>query len=384
MADSRMISKDRGGGPSPVRWFGQSGRRLAGRPDTRYGWLETPAGPCIVKALDDALVPYATVLLEHERRALGRLRQLGAPVPELVDAGRADWVVTRFAGLSLEWLNRRPAVAGVGRTDWSVHEEGSTWVHLLRRLSGPASAGVLPLDLHPRNVVVPLADGRRGQLRLHEVAMIDHAHTLIAGMGLRRPPWLQAREQAPEVRAALLHDQLRFRRACAEAGVGLPGPEPMSPGRRTASRRFWAEYRDVQRLQQQLDDGTIRADAATQYAVGCALATLATRWPQATAAAGTAVRQVADRLTRDDPAARYATLEEASDALAQALGRVALVGEHRYGPVHPGLLVGQSNVRSRPLGGAQPVFVGTPAWLKAACVLAAAGTAAVAWHVARF
>lgn len=384
MTQPRMTSADRGRAQNGVRWFGQSGRRLAGRADTRYGWLETPAGPCIVKALDTEQVPYAALLLEHERRALARLLQLGAPVPALVDARRPDWIVTRFAGLSLEWLNRQPAVAGAGRTSWSVHEEGSTWVHLMRRLSLPAAAGVLALDLHPRNVVVPLADGLRGQLQLHEVAVIDHAHTLIAGMGLQRPPWLQAREQPPEVRAALLHDQTRFRRACVDAGVGLPGPEPMPPSRRAASRRFWAEYRDTQLLQQQLDDGTIRADAATQYAVGCALATLVKRWPSAAGAAGIAVRQVAERLIRDDPAARYPTLEEASDALATALGRVALVGGHRHGPVHPGVLVGQPRVNRTPKRDRQSVLSVTSTWLRAACALAAVGTAAAAWHFARY
>ena len=176
-----------------VKWFGASARRIGGRPDSRYGWLDHPGGPCIVKAIDPQLTAYSSTLQQHERKMLRRLTKMGAPTPELLDLGRDDWLVTRFAGLSVQRLSHPGGLQG----NFPAHSFGfaerlSAWVHLLRRLQAIADKGVLAIDLYDANVVVPLTEQTQGQLRLTDTMLIDHAHTLEAGMNMCRPVWLNS------------------------------------------------------------------------------------------------------------------------------------------------------------------------------------------------
>jgi hypothetical protein len=321
-----------------VEWFAHSTRIVGNRPDSRYGWLVTAQGPCIVKALDRDLVPYADALLQHERRALRRLQEFGAPAPELVDLGRPDWLVTRFAGLSLALLTQGSAAEGtVAPARFTWHEQVSTWVHLLRRLQPMGDAGVLALDLYSGNVLVPLTQGVRGQLRLNAVTTVDHAHTLEAGMDLRRPVWLDAGMPriAPELRAALESDQRDFRAACAAADVDLPSDSVsrMPAGRDAANRRFWARYDAPQQLQRLLDRGTLSAALAMQFAAGTSIARLVDQSPDR--ASGPTLGAAVQRMTAADPGGRYGSLMLAADAMAAVVGRPALVGGHRFAPVLP-------------------------------------------------
>lgn len=333
-----------------VIWFGASGRLIGGQPDSRYGWLEWPlaqggrrqagaAGvPCIVKALSPGLTAYADTLLKHERGMLLRLQQLQAPSPALVDVGRDDWLVTRFGGLSLQ---RLPLHVAAGIPGLSRAEYLAAWVYLLRRLQPLADSGVLAIDLYDANVVLPLTMGLAGQLRLNEVALIDHAHTLEAGMDMRRPVWLDSGMEriAPELRSALQHDQDALRAHFAKAGAHLPGYSRM-PGEQDAfNRKVWAEYDAPQQLQQVLDGGKLSRDRAMQFAAGTALAK---RLGQAgVQGVGPALAQVLARMTAREAQERFATLQDAADALAQAVAVLPLVSAARF-----------ETVRAQDLGGA--------------------------------
>jgi hypothetical protein len=316
-----------------VHWFGVSNRLIGGKPDSRYGWLETPEGPCIVKALDGGLAPYADTLLQHERAALRRLHNLGAPAAQMLEAPQADWLVTRFGGLTLQHLAR------LGAQVFPWQERLAAWVHLLRRLRRMADAGVLMIDLHESNVVLPLTQGVRGQVRLTEASTIDHAHTVEAGMDLRRPVWLDAgmRRVAPELRQALRADEQRFRAACQAADVEPPGCKRVPGARDAANRDFWGCYSAPQRLQWLLDSSRLSADRAMQFAAGVALS----HW----------IHDIPDRKVREaliltvarmsQPAAaeRFDSLSEAAEALNRAAQTaLPLVGQHRHEPSLPDAL----------------------------------------------
>ena len=316
-----------------VQWFGASSRLISGQPDSRYGWLPTANGPCIVKALDADLAVYATTLLQHERRALRRLRDLGAPAPEMLESPRPDWLVTRFAGLSLQHLSR------LAPSLFPWQERLGAWVHLLRRLQRMADAGVLMIDLHEGNLLLPMTQGTHGQLRLTEVTTIDHAHTLEAGMDLRRPVWLDAgmKRIAPELRQALQTDEQRFRAACQAADVDAPGysHSRMPHERDAANRRFWAGYNAPQQLQWLLDSGRLNADRAMQFAAGVGLEALNSCVADRTT--HSALKQVVARMAQPGPEMRFDSLTAAADALAAAAGTtLPLVGQHRHEPVLPG------------------------------------------------
>ncbi|MBL8331025.1 MAG: hypothetical protein JNJ71_19465 [Rubrivivax sp.] len=332
--------------PELITWFGQSRRLIGARPDSLYGWWPTEAGPCIVKALDTDLVAYADNLLQHERQALRRLAALGAPAARLIEIDRPDWLVTRFAGLSLQHLQsqgpaaQQPETASVDRLELIA-----AWHHLMRRLQPVAEAGVLIVDLHPGNVVLPLTQGVCGQLRLTEVTTIDHAHTLEAGMDIRRPVWIHAgmRYLAPELRSILAEDQAAFEQACQAAGFALSDllhhPQRLESGSR--GRHFWASYDAPQQLQRKLDDGQLDAGRAMQFAIGTALLELSRG--AASEPGMPDIRAVAARMTQPAPLERYATLDEAARALHAACGALPKVGAQRLSPVLPQDLAARSS-----------------------------------------
>jgi hypothetical protein len=327
-----------------VTWFGNSSRLIGGVPDSRYGWVDTPQGPCIIKALDLDLATYAASLLVHERRMLARLEALGAPAPQWVDMGRADWLATRFAGLSLRRLE------DPGRPGLTLAEQLSVWFHLMRRLQPLADAGVVIIDLHSGNVVLPLTQGVNGQLRLNEVGVIDHAHTLEAGMAMRRPVWLDQHmlHIAPELQQAMSHDQQALRDAFSAVGADLPRHSRLPGERDQHSRKVWAEYDAPQQLQALLDSGQIRADAAMQYAIGTAMRHLLARAPDARMRE--ALSQVVARLTARAANDRYPSLDAAADALRQVEPHLPLASHLSWGPVRPADLAGGS----KPLRPANP------------------------------
>ncbi|RZS57104.1 hypothetical protein [Sphaerotilus mobilis] len=324
------------------RWFDASRRLVGGRPDSRYGWLDTAHGPCIVKALDTGLTAYAATLLSHERRMLARLAALGAPVPSERAMGRPDWLVTDFAGLTLERL----AQPAPGERDplLSTQERLAVWVHLLRQLAPLAAAGVLVIDLHAGNVVVPLTEVIRGQARLHTPRLIDHAHTVEAGFDLRRPVWIDPHQArvAPELRAVLLRDQAHLKRVFEQAGAELPGRTRLPGPRDDHDRYCWASYDEAQHLQALLDGGSLDAAAAMQHAVGVALLTLI----DASDTLGTCqakVDAVVRRMCATAPADRWPGLLAAADALASAMSQrgdpLPLVGQARLPAIGPEWLV---------------------------------------------
>ncbi|MES3022134.1 MAG: hypothetical protein V4857_11205 [Pseudomonadota bacterium] len=327
-----------------VRWFGASARLVGGQPDSRYGWLDTADGPCIVKALAPALAAFADTLLQHERAMLRRLAALGAPAPALVDAGRADWLVTRFAGLSLQRLEQG-GVGGPGAR-FPFAERLSAWIHLLGRLQPVADSGVLPLDLYGANVVLPLTGQTRGQLRLHEAAMIDHAHTVQAGMNMRRPVWLDHNMEriAPELRAVLARDQQALVATFHALGAALPGTAA-DGANAERNRRAWVDYDREQALQTLLDGGALNRDHAIQYAAGTQLAKL---MPLAGGHAP-ALARVLDRMTAHAAPARFATLDDAAAALKAVLGTLAMVGHHHYRPLDPDELASPRSDRGAPM-----------------------------------
>ena len=316
---------------SDVQWFGSSQRIVAGRPDTRYGWLETDSGPCIVKALDLELATYSSTLLAHERAVLRRLRERGAPVPELMASpdgqDRPDWLVTRFAGLSAEMLDGAQLATDEGLAAWAA---------LLESAVAFDRAGALPVDLWAANLVLPLTHVVSGQLVLSRVVLIDHAHTAVAGINLRRP-LLMARmaRVAPELREALRLDQEAMARTFREAGVPSPTMAATGVEARAASQRLWAEYDEPQELQRLLDSGRLRIDAAIQFAVGHALTGLAAALP---APSATALLAVVKRLTAAEPQARFADLPSAARAVRSVITDVPRVGHVVFPRVTPSFM----------------------------------------------
>ena len=314
-----------------VTWFGASRRTIGGQPDSRYGWLPMANGLCIVKAMDPELVAYNRTLLDHERRMLQRLHALGAPVPELLDLGRDDWLVTRFAGLSLQRLEHPGGLHGVPpHRRFAFAERLATWVHLLRRLQPMADAGVLAVDLYEANVVVPLTEGISGQLRLHEAAVIDHAYTLEAGMAMCRPVWIDRdmARIAPELREALRRDQEALMQHFRKVGAALPGYSRLPGSHDAHSRRVWAEYRAPQALQHLLDAGELNRDHAMQFAAATAISGLLQGYPDHPDRP--ALARVLRRMTEATASQRYATLSEAAEALGKVLEAIPMVSQYRY------------------------------------------------------
>lgn len=324
--------------PPVVHWFGQSHRLIGGRPDTRYGWLDTPQGACIVKALDLELAAYSATLLHNEREVLRHLQAAGAPVPALVTEpaalARGDWLVTRFAGVSLQVLQRSAGGAALG---WD--ERLTAWVHFLRQARAFDEAGALPIDLWAANLVLPLTQGLRGQALLHRGVLIDHAHTVVAGMDLRRPVWMDRtmRRVAPELRAALQGDQEALINTFRLARTQLPGHESPSPEAHERTRRLWAEYDAPQQLQRTLDAGRLNRGASMQYAVAVALEPLLVLAP---AGSGAALQPVVDRMKADQPQARFASLADAAEALRAVLPALPMASERHFGPLAPQDLLG--------------------------------------------
>ena len=319
-----------------VHWFGASRRTVGGQPDSRYGWLPLPDGPCIVKAMDPDLVAYNKTLLDHERRMLRRLHDLKAPCPELLDVGRADWLVTRFAGVSLQRLEHPGGLQGTHpAARFPFSERLAVWMHLLRRMQPLTDAGVLVVDLYEANLLVPLTEGTHGQLRLHEPALIDHAHTLEAGMKIRRPVWVDRDMEriAPELREALRQDQEALVAAFRAAGAALPGYSRLPGQRDEHSRRIWAEYDAPQQLQRLLDAGQLSRDHAMQFAAGATMARLLQAYPQHAQRA--ALARVLRQMTEPEPGNRYATLTEAAEALEGVLRPLPMVSQHVYAELSP-------------------------------------------------
>ena len=319
-----------------IKWFGASQRLIGGQPDSKYGWLELPDGPCIVKALSPDLTAYASTLLQHERKMLERLAAINAPVPQLIEVGRADWIVTRFGGLSLQRLEHPGGLQGSAPFPrFGFAERLAAWVHLLRRLQSMADMGVLAIDLYSANVVLPLTNLTEGQLRLLDVAMIDHAQTVEAGMAMRRPVCMDHRMQriAPELRGVMEADMNALKAAFDKAGAALPGHNHLPGEPEVLSRRVWAEYDALQQLQTLLDQGSLSRDHAMQFAAGVSLRDLP-------ALAGTdeakgSLNRVLQRMTAQDASQRYATLTQAAEALAAVVDAVPLVSQHHYAKLQP-------------------------------------------------
>ena len=342
----------------PVHWFGASQRLVGGQPDSQYGWLALPDGPCIVKALDPELTAYNQTLLDHERHVLRRLQELDAPVPALVDLGRPDWLATRFAGLSMQRLAHPFAGLGLSpRLAFPLAERLSVWVHLLRRLQALADKAVLVVDLYDANVVVPLTDGVQGQLRLHSPMLIDHAHTLEAGMDMRRPVWLNRgmARIAPELRAALTQDQDALMAHFHRAGAHLPGYSRLPGDGDSLSRKVWAEYRAPQALQRLLDANQLNPGQAMQYAAGSAMLGLLTSFADAPEQARLAT--VLARMTTARPDQRYPSLTDAASELAALMAPLPLASQQHLGPLQPADLQtpAQANASAMVAGTARPV-----------------------------
>ncbi|MFN7694365.1 MAG: hypothetical protein ACK5O3_10020, partial [Burkholderiales bacterium] len=312
-----------------AHWFASSRRLVGGQPDTRYGWWEPDAGgPLIVKALCPELSVAAGSLLLHERQQLQQLARLGAPVPEALEAAMRRFpscVITRFAGLSLRTLEAR---AQRGLPALNLHERLSVWAHLARRLSAPAAHhGLLVADLWSGNVLVPLTQQRSGQLQLSRPVLVDHAHTLLPGSGMRRPLWLDEHmlRIAPELALAMRADREALQQHFEAMGASLPGYSHLPGDRDRISREAWLRYDAPSAVQRQLDAGQLSAGAAMQYALGQALAhELMAFGSQAKDLPNpAAVRSVQQRLCALEPRQRYPDLEAAASALAQALGDLA-------------------------------------------------------------
>lgn len=312
---------------SAVEWFSHSSRLVGGQPDTLYGWWPDAddAGPCIVKSLSTDLTAYAGTLLQHERAMLKRLNSLGAPVPALLGVGQSHWLVTRFAGLTVQRLGHPAGVCGIKPAELlGFAESMSVWVHLLCKLQPLADRGILVVDLYEGNVVVPLTHTTHGQLRLTDPQLIDHAHTLEAGMAMTRPVWVNHHMQrlAPELRHALAQDQAALQDHFAQHGADLPGRTELPGARQDHNRTVWANYLAPQHLQTLLDGGQLSAQAAMQFAVGRAMLHLAHQAPIAVRA------RLEDTLlcmTATDPGHRFASLTAAANALAALVPQLPLV-----------------------------------------------------------
>ena len=279
---------------------------------------------------------YNQTLLEHERHAMAELARLGAPVPTVVDLGRADWLATRFAGLSMRVLRCDGAFGGGSAlARFPLAERLSVWVNLLRRLHPLADAGVLIVDLHSGNVVVPLAGQTAGQLRLKEPGVIDHAHTVVAGAGLRRPVWIDANSAylAPEIKPSLKADQKAHREHFERLGADLPSARNLPPDRLERSRKIWAEYHCEQELQKLVDSGDLNCQAAMQFAVAAAMGDIAEMAP---AAARHALTNVMRTMRAETPGRRYPSLLDAADALCAAFtATLPIVSAWSYPSLRP-------------------------------------------------
>jgi hypothetical protein len=319
-----------------VQWFGESQRLIGGEPDSRYGWLQRGDEVYIVKAISPDLTAYAGTLLQHERAMLRRLADINAPVPHMLDVGRDDWLVTHFGGLSLQRLTHAGGLQGLAPLPrFGFAERLAAWVHLLRRLQPVADKGVLVIDLYSANVVVPLTATLQGQLRLHEAALIDHAHTVEAGMDMRRPVWLNhdMARLAPELSGTMKADMAVLKAAFAKAGAALPGYSKM-PGQLDGhSRRVWAQYDAPQKLQKLLDQGSLNRDHAMQFAAGVVLRPLQVLCISPRRREKLEV--VLKRMTAADASQRYPTLAQAADALAQVVDALPLVSQHSYARLQP-------------------------------------------------
>ncbi|MBL8483040.1 MAG: hypothetical protein JNJ60_12650 [Rhodocyclaceae bacterium] len=338
--------------PDEPEWFGSSSRAaINGRPESRYGWLEQASGPCIVKEVNSHLAAFATGLLEHERKVLLRLRKEYAPVPACMAHPRTDWLVTGFAGLSMQLLAQAKGAARL----FPPGERLAAWVHFLDRAHAFQQAGALPVDLWAGNLVLPLAEGTHGQLRLDRPVLIDHAHTLCIGMDMRRPLWIRADMErvAPELRAALRADQDRLKQLFQRAGAALPGSRPADARAGSLGERMWAEYDARQELQAELDAGRVDPGAAIQYAVAIALQNQALR-----AASKTRLLPVLARMRAPDPARRFRSLHEAHQACVEALGNLPRAGAHRHAAVGPSTLRDHSEKMATTLAALNTTVVG--------------------------
>jgi hypothetical protein len=183
-------------------------------------------------------------------------------------------------------------------------------------------------------VLVPLAQGGEGQLILTAPILIDHAHTLKAGMDIRRPVWIHINMERipPELRDALGDDQQVLQQKFDEVGAALPGYSRMPEDRDRLSRRVWAEYDQPQQLQKLIDAGEIRCDLAMQFSVGVALRGLQAVVPPESKAAWL---RIVLRMTAPKPDDRYPTLNQAADDLRQLIPRLPQASFHRYAKVGP-------------------------------------------------
>lgn len=333
---------------TPVEWFSESARVIDGRPDARYGWAESPDGPCIVKALDLRLGPSIASLLDHERAVLKMLGERGAPVPELVQAESPGWLATRFSGLSLRVLAGLPGAPEQLRFD----ERLAAWVHFLRRAEAFVTAGALPIDLWDGNLVLPLARGTSGQVMPQDAVMIDHAHTVVTGMHLRRPVMIGAQmgRIAPELRQYLEADQVAFMHAFRAADAPFPQTTAAVQDVEARSAQIFTAYDADQQVQQALDDGKLDIAAAMQYATAVAVERLL---PMAPVAARQALFDVLRRMKAEQPQGRFASLSEASDALRRVLPALPRTGRHQYPTVTPAMLKPQP-VPETPVDGPMP------------------------------
>ena len=317
----------------PVQWFGASTRLIGEAPDSRYGWLEHGGEVCIVKAMSTDLSAHSASLLAHERQMLQRLKKMNAPAPEMLNLGHPDWLVTRFAGLSLQRLTHAGGLQGSAPLQrFGFAERLSAWVHLLRRLHPVADAGVLAIDLYSANVVLPLTNGTHGQLCLHEAAMIDHAHTLVAGLDIRRPVLINHTMDhiAPELIGALKADLAQLTAAYSRAGSALPKQHDLEANTKQLNRRIWAEYDAQQQLQVLLDNGRIDPHLSMQYAAGIAL-----RRMIQLAESKKEFEQVVQRMTAFNASDRFKKLSHAADALADIVKALPLMSAHTYMPLQP-------------------------------------------------
>jgi uncharacterized membrane protein len=221
----------------------------------------------------------------------------------------------------------------------------------LRRAQALVDAAALPLDLWAGNLVLPMTQGQdgrpardggsgtRGQLRLHQPVLIDHAHTALAGHSLKRPMWLHAgmTRIPPELRGLLEQDQQALRATFLAQGATLPGEDAhATASARAQSQRLWAAYCAPQALQVALDSGRIDRAAAIEYAVGVALQQIvgegsaASSWPDAAA-----LQAVLSRMTSPNPSQRHGEVGAAAAALERALGTLPLVSHAHWDTVTP-------------------------------------------------
>jgi len=313
--------------PDGVHWFGSSGRIVGGKPDSRYGWWTPPDGSahCIVKALEADLTTHGDALLAHERAVLTELAGKNLPVPELVKVKQANWLVTRVAGLSMAHLGSLPQAVD----QFPFAERLATWVHFLRRAQAFEQVVTVPIDLWQANLVLPTTKQHQGgQLRLNEGISIDHAHTLVAGLDMRRPLWIDPNMAriAPELRPALLADQQALRQHFAHYGAPQPGGEALSDDLARLARKIWAEYDQPSQTQALLDSGALRPCKTIQYAVAVELGHLLRHSPPDQVLRFEAIVQ---RMQHPQPQHRYDSLTQAADELAQVLGNLPVVGQAR-------------------------------------------------------